>query len=50
MSENPTSGTDAPPDLPDPEYVSELVSWFRTYFTEIEDCCTSKGIPRPPHW
>jgi hypothetical protein len=44
------SETESPPDLPDAEYVMELVTWFRTYFGEIEECCTSRGIPRPPHW
>lgn len=50
MSEDLTSTTSAPPDLPSPEYVAKLVEWVQTYFSEIEDCCTSKGLPRPPHW
>lgn len=50
MAENLVSGKDAPPDLPPPEYVIELVQWLTAHYGEIEACCTSKGLPKPPRW
>ena len=48
MSEKLTTGTDAPPDLPPPEYVNALAEWATTYAGDIKACCMSTGTDEPP--
>ncbi|MDQ3914112.1 MAG: hypothetical protein M3323_02100 [Actinomycetota bacterium] len=31
-------------------FAEAMQAWLDTYFSEIAECCTSKGIPRPPNW
>ena len=55
MSENLSSGAtealpEVPTTVPTAEQIQELVTWYQTYFTQISDCCTSKGLPKPPRW
>jgi hypothetical protein len=37
-------------DKIDSPKVQEIIAWLRNNYTEIQQACEDKGLPKPPNW